>query len=64
MSFSNCYEDAARAAAYAQLEFANTYYLAYRDIPAIIKAPRPRSEDCKRVQGLYAIRAISLLRLS
>lgn len=36
MPFSNCYEDAARAAAYSQLEFANTYYLAYRDLPAII----------------------------
>ena len=37
MSFSNCYQDATRAEAYAQLEFANTYYLAYRDIPEIIR---------------------------
>jgi len=36
MSFINCYEDAGRAEAYASLEFANTYYLAYRDLPAII----------------------------
>jgi SAM-dependent methyltransferase len=36
MSFVNCYEDASRADAYASLEFANTYYLAYRDLPAII----------------------------
>jgi len=36
MSFINCYEDADRADAYASLEFANTYYLAYRDLPAII----------------------------
>lgn len=36
MSFTNCYEDASRADAYASLEFANTYYLAYRDLPAII----------------------------
>ena len=36
MSFRNCYEDAARADAYAQLQFANTYFLAYRDLPAII----------------------------
>ena len=36
MAFSNCYEDARRAEAYAQLEFANTYYLAYRDLPEII----------------------------
>lgn len=34
----NCYEDAARAEAYAGLEFANTYYLAYRDLPEIIRA--------------------------
>jgi SAM-dependent methyltransferase len=37
MAFSNCYEDAARAEAYAQLEFANTYFLAYRDLPAILR---------------------------
>jgi ubiquinone/menaquinone biosynthesis C-methylase UbiE len=36
MNFINCYEDASRADAYASLEFANTYYLAYRDLPAII----------------------------
>ena len=37
MDFTNCYDDATRAASYAQLEFANTYYLAYRDIPGIIR---------------------------
>ena len=37
MAFTNCYEDAARAEAYAQLEFANTYFLAYRDLPAILR---------------------------
>ena len=37
MAFTNCYEDATRAEAYAQLEFANTYYLAYRDLRAIIR---------------------------
>ncbi len=36
MSFSNVYEDAGRAEAYAALEFPGTYYLAYRDLPAII----------------------------
>jgi SAM-dependent methyltransferase len=36
MDFINCYEDASRADAYATLEFANTYYLAYRDLPAIM----------------------------
>lgn len=38
MAFSNCYDDARRAEAYAQLEFAKTYYLAYRDLPEIIGA--------------------------
>jgi SAM-dependent methyltransferase len=36
MDFINCYEDVSRAGAYATLEFANTYYLAYRDLPAIL----------------------------
>jgi len=36
MEFINCYEDAKRAEAYAKLEFPGTYYLAYRDLPAII----------------------------
>jgi SAM-dependent methyltransferase len=34
----NCYEDARRAAAYAKLEFPGTYYLAYRDLPDILRA--------------------------
>jgi len=37
MAFKNCYEDAERAEAYARLEFANTYYLAYRDLPEILR---------------------------
>ena len=36
MDFINCYEDVSRAGAYATLEFANTYYLAYRDLPTIL----------------------------
>jgi len=36
MDFANCYQDVSRAGAYAKLEFANTYYLAYRDLPAIL----------------------------
>jgi SAM-dependent methyltransferase len=35
MDFTNCYEDASRARAYATLEFENTYYLAYRDLQTI-----------------------------
>jgi SAM-dependent methyltransferase len=36
MDFVNCYENADRASAYATLQFRNTYYLAYRDLPAVI----------------------------
>ncbi len=36
MNFANCYEDVNRANAYATLEFANTYFLAYRDLPEIV----------------------------
>jgi ubiquinone/menaquinone biosynthesis C-methylase UbiE len=37
MDFANVYEDTRRAEAYARLEFPGTYYLAYRDLPEIIK---------------------------
>ncbi len=36
MNFSNTYEDSKYAEAYAKLEFHNTYYLAYRDLPELI----------------------------
>jgi SAM-dependent methyltransferase len=36
VSFSNVYDDDRRAEAYAKLEFPGTYYLAFRDLPAII----------------------------
>jgi len=36
MEFTNVYDDAQRAEAYAKLEFPGTYYLAYRDLPKII----------------------------
>ena len=36
--FSNIYDDKIRANAYGTLEFPGTYYLAYRDLPAIIRA--------------------------
>ena len=35
LPFANCYEDDRRAEAYARLQFERTYYLAYRDLPAI-----------------------------
>ena len=34
--FLNVYEDRARADAYAELEFPGTYYLAFRDLPALL----------------------------
>jgi SAM-dependent methyltransferase len=36
--FRNAYEDAERADAYAQLEFPGTYFLAFRDLPALFEA--------------------------
>ena len=36
MKFANSYGDARYAAAYAELEFHATYYLAYRDLPDLI----------------------------
>ena len=41
MTFTNSYADQKRAEAYAQLEFANTYYLADRDLPQIISEHIP-----------------------
>jgi SAM-dependent methyltransferase len=35
-TFSNVYDDADRARAYADLEFPGTYYLAFRDLPALL----------------------------
>lgn len=46
MEFSNVYSDEKRADSYAKLEFPNTYYLAYRDLPAIIE---------KHVHGTKAV---------
>jgi trans-aconitate methyltransferase len=36
-SFANVYADADRAASYASLEYPGTYYLAFRDIPGLIR---------------------------
>src|ERR1022692_1893730 len=38
MDFVNCYDNATRADAYSKLEFANTYHLAFRDLPEIFRA--------------------------
>ena len=37
MSFRNVYQDPRRASAYASLEFPGTYFLAYRDLPALYR---------------------------
>ena len=37
-NFVNSYENTVRAESYSKLEFAGTYYLAFRDLPAIIKS--------------------------
>lgn len=36
-TFSNVYEDADRARAYAELEFPGTYFLAFRDLPLLLR---------------------------
>jgi SAM-dependent methyltransferase len=36
-TFGNVYEDEQRARAYATLQFPGTYYLAFRDLPALIR---------------------------
>lgn len=36
-AFSNVYEDTERARAYAELAFPGTYYLAFRDIPSLVR---------------------------
>ena len=45
-TFGNVYDDADRARAYAKLEFPGTYYLAFRDIPALLR---------KHVRGTRAL---------
>ena len=46
-AFHNVYDDESRARAYAELEFPGTYYLAYRDLPAIL---------AEHVQGNHFLR--------
>ena len=45
-AFSNVYDDADRARAYAELEFPGTYYLAFRDLPVLLR---------KHVRGTRAL---------
>jgi SAM-dependent methyltransferase len=41
MEFANVYDDKRRAESYAALEFPGTYYLAYRDLPQILREHAP-----------------------
>ena len=43
--FGNVYEDEERASAYATLQFPGTYYLAFRDLPALIRRHGSRALD-------------------
>ena len=52
MEFTNVYDDAERAEAYAKLEFPGTYYLAYRDLPEIIF----KDENITHVQPFERVR--------
>jgi ubiquinone/menaquinone biosynthesis C-methylase UbiE len=45
VKFANTYGDARYAAAYAELEFHATYYLAYRDLPELILANTNKGGD-------------------
>lgn len=46
LNFENSWDNQARAQSYSRLEFPNTYYLAYRDLPDIIS---------NHVTGIHAI---------
>jgi hypothetical protein len=52
-AFINAYEDEHRACAYATLEFPGTYYLAFRDLPPLV---RRYSCDSRLTKGPRSIR--------
>jgi ubiquinone/menaquinone biosynthesis C-methylase UbiE len=58
----NCYEDANRASAYSTLEFANIYYLAFRDLPEILSAhvtgPRALEFGCGTGRSTRVLRKL------
>jgi len=59
-TFGNVYEDEERARAYATLQFPGTYYLAFRDLPALI---RRYSHGCRALDfGCGAGRSTRFLK--
>jgi SAM-dependent methyltransferase len=62
VQFENVYKDPRRAEAYSRLEFPGTYYLAFRDLPAIIgnhaKGPRAIDFGCGAGRSTRFIRKL------
>ena len=62
MTFVNVYANSTRAEAYAKLEFANTYYLAFRDLPELfrtyVKGPGALDFGCGTGRSTRFLRAL------
>jgi len=63
-TFGNVYEDEERARAYATLQFPGTYYLAFRDLPALIRrynhGPRALDFGCGTGRSTRFLRNLGL----
>lgn len=53
--FSNVYQDQQRASSYAKLEYPGTYYLAFRDLPDLIRAHVSAGEPANGGNALAAL---------
>ena len=62
MQFANCYDDNLRAEAYSGLEFANTYYLAFRDLGTVfaehVRGKRALDFGCGTGRSARFLRAL------